>query len=299
MTGEYLIRLFYKITGFKISDPLTREHYAHNRQREELLGGGYILSQYAKSVSDFKFGKVSASYAGCAAVAIYNALRFLNRPVDFCEVIYRLEQSRLLSLGGKMGTNPCRLKTILEKMMPSQKGGSWRCFRDPAQLDRWKEEISRGREKEEGINGNIKTEKLKAEDVKADIKAEKLKAEDIKADIKAEDIKADIKAEDIKADIKAEDIKADIKAEDIKADIKAEDIKADIKAENIKAAAILAIWNDRRHPGKGMHFYMLCNEGKGWMAMNRQDGSKEESVYSTAAESIGKGRMILGYCFFA
>ncbi len=245
MTGEFLIRLFYKITGFKISDPLTREHYAHNRQREELLGGGYILSQYAKSVSDFKFGKVSASYAGCAAVAIYNALRFLNRPVDFCEVIYRLEQSRLLSLGGKMGTNPCCLKTILEKMMPSQKGGSWRCFRDPAQLDRWKEETSRGSEKEEGINGNIKTEKLKAEDVKADIKAE------------------------------------------------------NIKAENIKAAAILAIWNDRRHPGKGMHFYMLCNEGKGWMAMNRQDGSKPETVYATAAESIGKGRMILGYCFFA
>ncbi len=245
MTGEYLIRLFYKITGFKISDPLTREHYAHNRQREELLGGGYILSQYAKSVSDFKFGKVSASYAGCAAVAIYNALRFLNRPVDFCEVIYRLEQSRLLSLGGKMGTNPCCLKTILEKMMPSQKGGSWRCFRDPAQLDRWKEETSRGSEKEEGINGNIKTEKLKAEDVKADIKAE------------------------------------------------------NIKAENIKAAAILAIWNDRYHPGKGMHFYMLCNEGKGWMAMNRQDGSKPETVYATAAESIGKGRMILGYCFFA
>ncbi len=254
MTGEYLIRLFYKITGFKISDPLTREHYAHNRQREELLGGGYILSQYAKSVSDFKFGKVSASYAGCAAVAIYNALRFLNRPVDFCEVIYRLEQSRLLSLGGKMGTNPCRLKTILEKMMPSQKGGSWRCFRDPAQLDRWKEEISRGSEKEEGIKEDIKEEKIKAEDVKADIKAEKLKAEDV---------------------------------------------KADIKAENIKAAAILAIWNDRYHPGKGMHFYMLCNEGKGWMAMNRQDGSKPETVYATAAESIGKGRMILGYCFFA
>ncbi len=254
MTGEYLIRLFYKITGFKIYDSLKREHYAHNRQREELLGGGYILSQYAKSVSDFKFGKVSASYAGCAAVAIYNALRFLNRPVDFCEVIYRLEQSRLLSLGGKMGTNPCRLKTILEKMMPSQKGGSWRCFRDPAQLDRWKEETSRGSEKEEGINGNIKTEKLKAEDIKADIKAEKLKAEDV---------------------------------------------KADIKAENIKAAAILAIWNDRYHPGKGMHFYMLCNEGKGWMAMNRQDGSKPETVYATATESIGNGRMILGYCFFA
>lgn len=207
MTGECLIRLFYKVTGVKISMHLAKDHYAYNLQREKLLGDGYILSQYEKTLSDFKFGKVSAAYAGCAAVAIYNALRFLNMPASFSEIVYHLEQGRLLSLSGKMGTNPCRLSDALNKMTPSDVKGAWKCFRDPSQLEKWKNET--------------------------------------------------------------------------------------------KTAAILAIWNDRSHPGKGMHFYMLCSEGKGWKAMNRQDGSKKETVYASAADSLGKGRLILGYCFIA
>lgn len=225
MTGECLIRLFYRLTGVKISPQLAEEHYAGNRQKEEALGEGYILSQYAKALSDFQFGRVSVSYAGCGAVAIYNALRFLHMPVPFSQVIRELERSGLLSLRGKMGTDPCRLLRILEELTPDAAPGSWRRFRDPQQLEMWKDSAGQEAENGEKAEKEKRTEKEK------------------------------------------------------------------------KTAAILAIWNDRKHPGKGMHFYMLYAAEGGWKAMNRQDGAKPEKVYATAADSVGKGRLILGYAY--
>ena len=238
MTGEYLIRFFYKLTGVKIPDVLAREHYDYNRQREELLAGDYIYSQYAASLSDFKFGKVSAAYAGCAAVAIYNALRFLGMPVSFSEVVYRLEQSGFLSMGGKMGTDPCRLIGALEKMTPLGAKGEWRCFRDPVQLENWKKETDKETDNETDNETNRKTDRKTEEKTG----------------------------------------------------------KAEMQG-NKKTAAILVVWNDRNNPGKGMHFYMLCSEGNGWKAMNRQDGSKSDRMYSFAEDSLGNSRLILGYCF--
>ncbi len=231
MTGECLIRLFYKLTGAKISPQLAEEHYADNRQKEENLGEGYILSQYAKALSGFQFGRVSVSYAGCGAVAIYNALRFLHMPVPFSQVIRELEKSGLLSLRGKMGTDPCRLLRILEKLTPDASTGNWRRFRDPQQLEIWKDLADKETENEGKAEKEKRTEKEK------------------------------------------------------------------ITGTEKKTAAILAIWNDRKHPGKGMHFYMLYAAEDGWKAMNRQDGAKPEKVYATVADSVGKGRLILGYAY--
>ncbi len=231
MTGECLIRLFYKLTGAKISPQLAEEHYAGNRQKEDALGEGYILSQYTKALSDFQFGRVSVSYAGCGAVAIYNALRFLHMPVPFSQVIRELERSGLLSLRGKMGTDPCRLLRILEELTPDAAPGSWRRFQDLQQLEMWKDLA----DKEMQNEGEAEKEKR----IEKEKRAEKEK----------------------------------------------------------KTAAILAIWNDRKHPGKGMHFYMLYAAEGGWKAMNRQDGAKPEKVYATVADSVGKGRLILGYAY--
>ncbi len=258
MTGEHLIRFFYKLTGVKIPDALAREHYAYNRQREKVLAGNYIYSQYAAPLSDFQFGKVSVSYAGCAAVAVYNTMRFLGMPVSFSEVIYRLEQSGLLSMGGKMGTNPCLLIGTLEKITPFGAKGEWRCFRDPAQLENWKKETDKETDNEidKGIDKEIDNEIDNETHRKTDRKT------------------------DGKIDWKTEEKTG----------------KAEMQG-NKKMAAILAVWNDRNNPRKGMHFYMLCSEGNGWKAMNRLDGSKQDRIYSSAADSLGKSRLILGYCF--
>ena len=266
MTGEYLIRFFYKLTGIKIPDVLAREHYAYNRQREELLAGDYIYSQYAASLSDFKFGKVSAAYAGCAAVAIYNALRFLGMPVSFSEVVYRLEQSGFLSMEGKMGTDPCRLIGALEKMTPLGAKGEWRCFRDPVQLENWKKETDKETDNETNNEIDNETDNETNNEIDNETDNETNRKTDRKTDRKI--------------DWKIEEKTG----------------KAEMQG-NKKTAAILAVWNDRNNPGKGMHFYMLCSEGNGWKAMNRQDGSKSDRMYSFAEDSLGNSRLILGYCF--
>lgn len=73
--------------------------------------GGYIEDQ--KLLGMLPYGNSTASYAGCGAVAVYNALVGMGVETKITDVTYWLERHSLVS-GGKLGSLPSRVVGFFE-----------------------------------------------------------------------------------------------------------------------------------------------------------------------------------------
>ena len=86
-----------------------RERDSYNRSRLKGISG-YIFRQDDERIKDLKYGiffKVGKN--GCGAVAAYNVMLELGKPVDFCDVLLEFELNHLGRVSGLLGTSPWRL----------------------------------------------------------------------------------------------------------------------------------------------------------------------------------------------
>lgn len=90
--------------------------YEHNCAVESSQRSGYgrINGQGLEPVSSMRFGAVSAGFASCEAIAVYNVLHDLGIPRRFSDVIYDTERLGGLLLFGIFGTRIGAIGRILE-----------------------------------------------------------------------------------------------------------------------------------------------------------------------------------------
>ncbi len=67
----------------------------------------YIFDQNDARVRSLRFGeKYSVGDNGCGAVAVHNAMKYIGKEQDFCDVLRDMEALRMIWLGGAFGTKP-------------------------------------------------------------------------------------------------------------------------------------------------------------------------------------------------
>lgn len=79
------------------------------RQNRDLLPEyyEYIFDQNTDRARSLRFGeKYSVGDNGCGAVAVHNAMKYIGKEQDFCDVLRDLEALRMTWLGGAFGTKP-------------------------------------------------------------------------------------------------------------------------------------------------------------------------------------------------
>ena len=92
----------------------------------------FIFGQDSPTVSALRFGTANRTVGqvGCAAVAVYNALRLVGRPTDFCKILAQFESLRMPWLFGMFGTKPLSLKRFFRRnLIPFQNYYSLSKFR--------------------------------------------------------------------------------------------------------------------------------------------------------------------------
>ena len=91
------------------------ERYQENCRRLKAFDG-CIFSQKDSRVKDLLFGKRGHIGAeGCGAVAIYNVMKFIEQPQDFCDILREMEKLHMPWLGAKFGTKPHSLGRYFSK----------------------------------------------------------------------------------------------------------------------------------------------------------------------------------------
>ena len=87
------------------------ERYQHNKDLLPCLED-YICGQDDPTVAELRYGTANrpVRQVGCAAVAVYNALRLVGKQMNFCEILAQFETLRMPWLFGLFGTKPLSLK---------------------------------------------------------------------------------------------------------------------------------------------------------------------------------------------
>lgn len=78
---------------------------------EDIIKGEYINGQALGTVSRLRYGLCRMRYNGCEAIAVYNALVYLQRPAMLSVVAVSLESFKLFF--GIFGCNPWRIGKFL------------------------------------------------------------------------------------------------------------------------------------------------------------------------------------------
>ena len=67
----------------------------------------YIFNQWHSKVKELSFGKRGhIGREGCGAVAIHNAMRYIGKEQNFCDVLRDMEELNMPWLGARFGTKP-------------------------------------------------------------------------------------------------------------------------------------------------------------------------------------------------
>lgn len=74
----------------------------------------YITKQGNAFYNDTKFGASNIGTAGCAIMAVYNLLKYLNKDIKFAQLIYYFEKQNLVF--GALGAWPSHLKKLFNKL---------------------------------------------------------------------------------------------------------------------------------------------------------------------------------------
>lgn len=74
-----------------------------------------INDQHGATGVSFHFGRRRASYNGCEAIAIHNALTLLGRSSTLGGVIINIQKSGAMWRLGEWGSDPCRLGCVLKR----------------------------------------------------------------------------------------------------------------------------------------------------------------------------------------
>ena len=108
------------------------ERLQHNKQILPKLEG-YIFGQNRSPVASLCYGRFDrpVEQVGCAAAAVYNALQFIGRPMDFCDILAQFENLRMPWLFGLFGTKPLSLKRFFRRnLIPYQNYYNLNAFRN-------------------------------------------------------------------------------------------------------------------------------------------------------------------------
>ena len=91
-----------------------RKRDAYNRSKLKEFHG-YIFRQDDERIKDLKYGAFfKVGQNGCGAVAVYNVMLEIGKPVDFCDVLLEFELNHLGRVNGLLGTSPRRLPRYFE-----------------------------------------------------------------------------------------------------------------------------------------------------------------------------------------
>jgi len=86
-----------------------RRNYEANRRADTAAAAdrrGLLNGQDRPALSRLRFGYADVGRAGCEAIAVYNALRLLDRPRPLAEIIRDMEKGGYLRFGGHLGAAP-------------------------------------------------------------------------------------------------------------------------------------------------------------------------------------------------
>ena len=94
-------------------------HLKHNLELERRIdkildSNGHINGQGRYPVGMMKFGHVSAGFASCELIAVYNVLKDAGIFKPFSEIIYDAERLGFLFAGGYFGTKITKIGKLLE-----------------------------------------------------------------------------------------------------------------------------------------------------------------------------------------
>ena len=95
-------------------------HYLNNLELEEKIKdildvSGHINGQRRFPVGRMHFGNVSAGFASCEMIAVFNVLHDLGKDKRLSEIIYHGETNGYMLAGGFFGTKIYKIGKILEK----------------------------------------------------------------------------------------------------------------------------------------------------------------------------------------
>ena len=104
----------YFCSSRKLSADLSEQNARNNLRQPQITAP--VHDQKAPCVQPLRCGRYSASYNGCASIALFNALFLRNCFQPLPSLIRQLECSGCLSFSGRFGTNPYRLNRVLESL---------------------------------------------------------------------------------------------------------------------------------------------------------------------------------------
>lgn len=118
MTTAFLEKILpgplYFCSSRKLSRALSVQNAENNLKQLPITAP--VHDQNDPSVQLLRCGRYSASYNGCASIALFNALILKNCFQPLPVLIRQLECSGCLSFSGRFGTNPYRLNRVLENL---------------------------------------------------------------------------------------------------------------------------------------------------------------------------------------
>ena len=89
------------------------------RYNQKLLEGfnGFVFGQNQAPVAMLRYGNADrpVEQVGCAAAAVYNALKLAGKQTDLCEVLSQFEALRMPWLFGLFGTKPLSLRRFFRR----------------------------------------------------------------------------------------------------------------------------------------------------------------------------------------
>lgn len=92
------------------------ERYHHNKTILPRFEG-ILCGQNDPNVATLLYGALNqpVEKVGCAAVAVYNAMRLVGRQTDFCGILAQFESLRMPWLFGLFGTKPLSLRRFFRR----------------------------------------------------------------------------------------------------------------------------------------------------------------------------------------
>ena len=99
----------------RILKRLERNEQLENEMRAQPGGGGHINGQNLGPVAAMRFGAVSAGFASCELIAVYNVLNDLGKHRRLSSIFYDAERAGYLFLKGVFGTKIGSIGKLLER----------------------------------------------------------------------------------------------------------------------------------------------------------------------------------------
>lgn len=123
-SGEYYDTIFVNIAVPKVEmseeyEAMVAGNYKNNKALdmadETTTKNRIINDQNGSTISKFRYGRFSASYNACGAIAVHNAKVLLNKESTLSQTIYDIETGYGLTLGGAFGSDDGLVPEMMKK----------------------------------------------------------------------------------------------------------------------------------------------------------------------------------------